>query len=238
MPRCYLKQCPHCLSLISSNNLPRHVTACNGEGTWHQKEKRNSPNNYPDGYPCSVCGTGFTTAQGRAGHEYRSHSPLWKEKAKALGVSQRGNLRACLSHTDATKRKMSEIAKKRQLGGQFCGRHFWYKSISGDRIHMHSSFEIKVAESLDGNGVSWTRPEALSWVDKERETHRYYPDFFLPQFDVYLDPKNDYLIATDIEKIKRASVQNECIVLILNKDQLEWSEIHKMINSRSCSSIG
>jgi hypothetical protein len=46
------------------------------------------------------------------------------------------------------------------------------------------------------------------WKDNTGNEHRYYPDFYLPEYDVYLDSKNDYLIEhkssrfgiTDVEK--------------------------------------
>lgn len=63
------------------------------------------------------------------------------------------------------------------------------------------------------------------------------PDFYLPEFDVYLDPKNDYLIEnvneftgmTDVEKIQRAAMENNIRVLILNKDCLTWDKIKELI---------
>ena len=58
--------------------------------------------------------------------------------------------------------------------------------------------------------------------------HRYYPDLYLPDYDVYLDPKNKYLIEninprfgiTDVEKINIVMEQTGIRVLILKKDEL------------------
>jgi hypothetical protein len=58
--------------------------------------------------------------------------------------------------------------------------------------------------------------------------HYYTPDFYLPEYDIYLDPKNDFLIEninpvlgyTDIDKIHQVELENNIKVLILNKDQL------------------
>lgn len=55
--------------------------------------------------------------------------------------------------------------------------------------------------------------------------------------DVYLDPKNDFLIENinpgtgikDIDKIHLVESQNNIRCIILNKNQLTWDEIHKLI---------
>ena len=51
--------------------------------------------------------------------------------------------------------------------------------------------------------VEWERPIPLNWMDSEGVKHRYYPDFYLPEYNIYLDPKNSYLMKKDEEKIWR-----------------------------------
>lgn len=67
------------------------------------------------------------------------------------------------------------------------------------------------------------------WVDKNNESYRYYPDFYLIDYDIYLDPKNNYLIKKDKYKIECVSKQNNIKLKILNKKQLNWKEIKKLI---------
>ena len=43
--------------------------------------------------------------------------------------------------------------------------------------------------------------------------------------DVYLDPKNDYLIGKDSEKIKRVQEQNNITVLVLDRESLDWDSL-------------
>ena len=57
-------------------------------------------------------------------------------------------------------------------------------------------------------------------------------------YDVYLDPKNDYLIEngqlgtgySDSQKIDWVCKQNNIKVLILNKNQLNWKAIKSLID--------
>ena len=48
--------------------------------------------------------------------------------------------------------------------------------------------------SYDENNIIWIKPKAIKYLDINGKQHNYIPDFYLPQYDVYLDPKNDYLI--------------------------------------------
>ena len=76
------------------------------------------------------------------------------------------------------------------------------------------------------------------WEDSNGLKHRYYPDFYLPDYNVYLDPKNDYLInnkskrfgITDVEKIKLVENQNKIRIIILDKENLTWESIKEKID--------
>jgi hypothetical protein len=119
---------------------------------------------------------------------------------------------AILSKT-ATKNKM--------MGGNKNTRaHGWYESPRAGRVWLESSYEYKVAVDLDKNNVNWIRPKYLNYGTK-----KYFADFYLVDYDVYLDPKNDYLITMDQEKIEQVIEENNVRVYILNKHQLSWEYI-------------
>lgn len=66
---------------------------------------------------------------------------------------------------------------------------------------LESSWEVKVAEKLDQLKIKWIRPKPLKWVDNNK-TRYYFPDFYLPDYNLYLDPKNPYCMDKDIKKMK------------------------------------
>lgn len=73
--------------------------------------------------------------------------------------------------------------------------NYFYKGI-----RMDSSWEVQVAEILDEYNVRWIRPKPVKYLhDIERN---YFPDFYLPDYDLYLDPKNEYRVLTTLEKLK------------------------------------
>ena len=100
-----------------------------------------------------------------------------------------------------------------------------YNSPIAGPVRLDSSYELRVATALDNNNVKWVRPGPLTWVDENNVSHRYFPDFYLVEFNVYLDPKNDFLIKRDSDKIKRVSEQNSVTVVVLDKDTLSWEAI-------------
>ena len=111
-----------------------------------------------------------------------------------------------------TKAKIRRYAVAQALGGHTSKRRLAYKTRQGEVVHLHSSYEIVVAQALDAARICWTRPGPLPWTDAASVAHRYYPDFYLPDYDVYLDPKNAYLQRQDAAKLQ--AVREQCGVRI------------------------
>lgn len=136
-------------------------------------------------------------------------------------------------HTQETKKKLSENALKNNWENHF-GSH---KSYEYCGIKFVSSYEVKVAEELDKNNIKWVKPSRLSYTDTKGKLHHYTADFYLPDYKVYLDPKNDYLIEninptlgySDSDKIKWVEEQNNVTVVILDKNHLDWNNIKLLL---------
>jgi hypothetical protein len=80
--------------------------------------------------------------------------------------------------------------------------HPVYTMKNGKDIILGSSWELRVARQLDSLNIDWIRPDSLPWIDVKGKNHSYYADFYLPKYDVYLDPKNSLKIESDKEKLK------------------------------------
>ena len=123
------------------------------------------------------------------------------------------------SQTTETKEKLSKIRAESLNENAFYSKRTKYKNVTLD-----SSYELILAKDLDMNGIIWVRPKSLIWMDGLQK-RRYIPDFYLPEFDVYLDPKNDYLIKKDQRKIDEAMKFNNVKIFVLTKNELNWSSI-------------
>lgn len=121
---------------------------------------------------------------------------------------------------------LSVIAKNNPLmGGNKNTRAYgWYESVFAGRVWLESSWEYEIAKNLDSNQIKWIRPKYLSYDDK-----KYFPDFYLVDYNVFLDPKNPYLQMVDKDKIEKVEIQNSVRVLVLSKSQLTWDIINTLI---------
>ncbi len=67
---------------------------------------------------------------------------------------------------------------------------------------LDSSWEEKLAKRLDELDIKWIRPTTpIKWVDKNGFERNYFPDFYLPDYDIFLDPKNPYAYKSQQEKL-------------------------------------
>jgi hypothetical protein len=147
----------------------------------------------------------------------------FSSKIKTRTKKEAGKI-AVIKQTEEGLQKLSKFAKERNLGGYrpHPNRGKRYKGIWFD-----SNWEVIVAESLDANNIAWERPkQGFVWNDKG---NKYYPDFYLPNYDVYLDPKNGYLRKQHAEKIFEAQRINKIKVIVLDYDQLSWDKIQMLL---------
>jgi hypothetical protein len=199
-------KCPHCDRIFSDMGLRPHIWRAHGLG------KEFTPVQPNTGKPSPV--------KGRT-KETHSYLVIAAEKIKQ-GYLNGTTKKREFSEND--REILSQRAKDRKLGGYrpHPNKGLWYKEIWFD-----SKWEVEVAKSLDDNSIKWERPHiGFKWTDEGR---KYYPDFYLPDFDVYLDPKNSYLRIKDQKKISEACRRNSINVLVLNESQLNWDEIKTLL---------
>lgn len=129
-----------------------------------------------------------------------------------------------VNFTEAGLKKLSQEAKRRGLGGY---RPHPNRGQRYRGIWLDSKWEVRVAESLDAANIKWTRPKTgFVWNEAG---NKYYPDFHLTDFGVYLDPKNEYLRSKDTLKITEARRRNGITVLVLSESQLDWNVIKTLL---------
>jgi len=128
--------------------------------------------------------------------------------------------------TDEQKAHLSVIAKDKGLGGYQpnAGRSkkFHVLDSFGKEVCLQSTFELKCSVLLNELGIQWIRPPALKY-----DGRNYFADFYLPEYDLYLDPKNSYKAKLDTTKIEKVKEQNTVRVIVL----LEHELTHEFIKS-------
>lgn len=124
-------------------------------------------------------------------------------KAKELGLpkpkitdetrKKLSNARLGKKHTIDEIKKISESMHKAVLNHpdsynsqNICGR---VKKVKYKDILLDSKWELIVAEYLDSLYIEWYKPkEGYKYIYKNRE-HLYFPDFYLPKYDVFIEVK-------------------------------------------------
>ena len=152
---------------------------------------------------------------------------LTQEIDPRVKISDEAKIKMSIARTglhlsEAHKLKLSILAKARNFGGHTSKVKLYFKKKDGTEIYLQSSYEIKYATFLEESNVSWIRPGPLNWIDDSGNSHKYYGDFYLQDFDVYVDTKNDFLIKKDAEKIKRVIEQNNVDLKVLSSKELDW----------------
>lgn len=163
---------------------------------------------------------GVTKQMCMRSRHFKSRSKQEQTRMMVVKKKERGTN----THTPETKKALSEIAIRRGFGGKNYRKTFEYKGVL-----LESSYELELAKELDKHDINWVRPKRLKWIDESGKQRHYTPDFYLPKFDIYLDPKNDYLIKIDSVKVRLCSIQNNVRIHVLNKSQLSWDYIAGLV---------
>ena len=77
-----------------------------------------------------------------------------------------------------------------------------YIKKDGSEVLLDSSWEEVLAKRLDELNIDWVRPSPIRWQDDLGKSHNYFPDFYLTEHDIYLDPKNEMVYKLSEQKIK------------------------------------
>jgi hypothetical protein len=84
----------------------------------------------------------------------------------------------------------------------------------GKETVLQSTYELKCSEILNELKINWIRPKALKY-----DNRNYFADFYLTDYDIWLDPKNSYKAKKDEEKIRKVIEQNNIkLYVLLEKD--------------------
>ena len=156
---------------------------------------------------CPVCES-WVSKYGIRNHFWRHHDPSFVQPI-IPGTAKTPEAEA------ARRAKISATAKERgSIGGYRHGagrtKKYYVLDSFGTKACLQSSHEMAVAEWLNARNIKWKREGCFFYNDR-----RYFPDFYLPESDTYLDVKNEYLIKVDEDKINSVRQQNPGLKLIV-----------------------
>ena len=100
-----------------------------------------------------------------------------------------------------------------------------YTTKDGRKIEMDSTWEVILAQKLDEIDVKWIRDNTLKlpYITRGRRKRKYIPDFYLPDYNLYIEVKGYW---TDAARHKMKDVQERYPNSFLILESLE--EISKV----------
>jgi hypothetical protein len=125
----------------------------------------------------------------------------------------------------------------RECGGKLISQMFkgtgktgGYRTKSGtskfrgsyyNEIWMDSSWEVALATRLDELGIIWERDNKryFNYIDIDGNPRKYYPDFYLPDHDLYLECKG-YWTPKVVHKMQDVQARNSFNLVILEDIKL------------------
>jgi len=117
------------------------------------------------------------------------------------------------------KHKSESIERMRDAALRSDHRRLRRNIIEYKGVLLDSTWEHALAIRLDEMGIKWSRPSPLKWVDKSGLEHNYFPDFYLEDHNLYLDPKNPAAYANQLHKIEILKSTYSNIIFLRSLDE-------------------
>lgn len=183
-----LKQCDICLKHISMFAYNRHVKS-------HYKEPKSPKIKENVIYTCNFCSKTCKNALSLGNHRCRCKDNP-DRKIQVFTDAGRESIKSKLRGRKHSEEHKLNISKGMKLAvikypesyssGNVCGR-VKIEDYNGERFH--GKWEVLTAKWLDKNSIHWERkikPLKYYWNEG---WHLYFPDFYLPAYNLYLEVK-------------------------------------------------
>lgn len=143
---------------------------------------------------CPHCGKRFENSRSLGGHMVMcSENPDVEQTRAWISEAHRGK-----THPEAVKGKIQESMKRAvqehpasYTADNVCGRveRLEVETLDGTLTTLHGEWEREVAQFLNRNQIHWTNDIPGFPYSWKSSTHQYFPDFYLPDQDLYIEVK-------------------------------------------------
>jgi hypothetical protein len=114
-----------------------------------------------------------------------------------------------------TRQKISKAARKSKH------RRLQRNIIEYKGILFDSTWEVRLAKKLDSEKILWIRPDPIQYIDKKGLTRNYFPDFYLPEYNIFIDPKNPQAYLVQKDKIDCLTKQFDNIIFLKSIEEID-----------------
>lgn len=211
------------------NNRPERCPTC-GKGQCRKHDVD---------YRCIQCGkvrnVKVATVELRPGREAPSRCRSCSKKVENLSDDTRQLLSEASTRNDNWKysRNPKSIAKRSDSmrrayaedrvnikGSRGNAKIYYLRYPNGEEFWVQGTYEKRYAEHLLEEGIEFVaHPKGLKWLDELGTKRTYFPDFWLPQNDEYVDVKSEWTMTDEyFDKIEAVQKLNGVIVTTILLD--------------------
>ena len=198
-----MKYCPKCNAEHSKQGIfcSRQCANSRGPRSEDTKEKQSISNKkYADDNADLVKERAAAATLTRRIKYPAQHRSLCSKCDKILDSKNKSGL--CKKHFEESPQKDEYIARRKKYI-----RMQVYNKWTDSSVWMLSSLEIKFYNKLTETNTKWIKPHYVSYITDDGKSHRYFPDFYLPDLDLYVETKG-YFWPSDKAKMDLVKQQN------------------------------
>jgi hypothetical protein len=244
--------CDICQCLVSRSNITKHKLKCSGKPSWAVRKT----NNLPIGEWCNrknkpVNEQNWQEIQAYYDNDH-SYADVMKRyrfnttylsKAIKLGLFKTRSRTETARVRDSYIREQSQERKEntskamrravlegRQKTPKPYGRYLKRYTVlnsSGEEEVLHGGWEKIVADYCNAKGIAWLKPKKSFTYVWESKQHEYFPDFYLSNFNVYIEVKG---METERDRCKWECFPDK--LLIINKNNI--NDLEAFFNNIVC----
>lgn len=104
------------------------------------------------------------------------------------------------------------------------GKKFKIKDFYNSITCLQSTYELKLSIIFNHLNIKWVRPSYFKY-NIENKTKKYFPDFYLEDYNLYIDTKNNYLAIRDEIKLNLVKEQNNINLYLFLHHQISLDYI-------------
>lgn len=196
-----LTSCPFCnINLTETDDKANHVRWCKDNPNKYNQNKNVDQLNSPE------------AIKKRALNISNAHkSGKYKNAASKMLATRRSKFPDGIIKYSAEAIENCRAAAIKSTHQRKCKKSHHFMDKRGRVFVFDSSWEDETAIRLDYLNINWTRPRPIQY-QKNGRTHNYFPDFYLPDHNVYLDPKAPWV---EIQQKEKLDIVSKLINLII-----------------------
>lgn len=201
-----MSECKWCRQEFTSKSMAGHSRWCSSNPSYLETREKSRK---------SVAAMNAAKAKSGSTNQFSKA----KLQGKTFDVSEETRKKLSIA-CEGRKHTPETIEKIRQKALASDHRRLKKGVVEYNGVLMDSSWEVRLAKSLDEANIEWLRPSPIRY-ELDGVNRKYFPDFYLPEYDLYVDPKNQHAYNVQVRKIKVLLENIKNLVFLTSLEEID-----------------